>query len=95
MYSAWPKANRSGGSDGRPSPVAATAGIARRRIGGNQPDVAQADECQQEADARSGRNLWHMQTGSPIAAAPITFMLNNKQYVVIGSGGVVMAFALP
>jgi len=47
-------------------------------------------------DARTGRNLWHYQTGSPIwGGAPMTFMLDGKQYVVIGSGTAITAFALP
>ena len=38
-------------------------------------------------DARTGKNLWHYQTGSPIwGAAPMTYMLDGRQHVVIGSG---------
>ena len=44
-------------------------------------------------DAASGRNLWHFQTGSAIYAAPITYMLDGKQYVVIPSGTTLFAFA--
>jgi alcohol dehydrogenase (cytochrome c) len=47
-------------------------------------------------DARSGRNLWHYQTGSPIwGGSPMTYTLDRKQYVIIPSGSAVMAFALP
>jgi alcohol dehydrogenase (cytochrome c) len=47
-------------------------------------------------DARTGKNLWHYQTGSPIwGGAPMTYMLDGKQYVVIGSGATITAFALP
>jgi len=46
-------------------------------------------------DARTGKNLWHMQTGSPIYAAPATFTVNERQYVVIPSGTTLIAFALP
>jgi alcohol dehydrogenase (cytochrome c) len=47
-------------------------------------------------DARSGRNVWHYQTGSPIwGGSPMTFMLDERQYVVIGSGSTITAFALP
>jgi len=46
-------------------------------------------------DATSGKNLWHFQTGSPIYAAPITYMLDGRQYVVIGSGTTVYALAVP
>ena len=47
-------------------------------------------------DSRTGRNLWHYQTGSPIwGGSPMTFMLDGKQYVVVGSGTAITAFALP
>jgi len=47
-------------------------------------------------DARTGSNLWHYQTGSPIwGGSPMTFMLDGRQYVVIGSGATITAFALP
>ncbi len=47
-------------------------------------------------DARTGKNLWFFPTGAPIwGAAPMTFMLDGRQHVVIGSGTTVTAFALP
>jgi alcohol dehydrogenase (cytochrome c) len=47
-------------------------------------------------DARSGKNLWHRQTGTPIwGAAASTYMLDGRQYVVITSGTNLIAFALP
>ena len=47
-------------------------------------------------DARTGANLWHYQTGSGLwGAAPITYMLDGRQYVVVGSGSAVTAFAVP
>jgi alcohol dehydrogenase (cytochrome c) len=47
-------------------------------------------------DSRTGKNLWHYQTGSPIwGGAPMTYMLDDRQYVVIGSGANITAFALP
>jgi alcohol dehydrogenase (cytochrome c) len=47
-------------------------------------------------DARTGRNVWHYQTGSPIwGGSPMTYMLDGRQYVVIGSGTAITAFALP
>jgi alcohol dehydrogenase (cytochrome c) len=46
-------------------------------------------------DASSGKNLWHLQTGAGVRSGPMTFMLNKKQYVVVASGGTVMALALP
>ena len=47
-------------------------------------------------EARTGKNLWFYPTGSPIwGAAAMTYMLDGKQQVLIGSGTTVMAFALP
>jgi alcohol dehydrogenase (cytochrome c) len=46
-------------------------------------------------DGVSGKNLWHFQTGAGIFAAPITYMLDGRQFVVLGSGTTVYAFALP
>jgi alcohol dehydrogenase (cytochrome c) len=47
-------------------------------------------------DGRSGRNLWYYPTGSPIwGAAAMTFMLDGRQFVMIGSGTNLTAFALP
>ena len=46
-------------------------------------------------DAVSGKNLWHFQTGSGIYAAPITYMLDGRQFVVLPSGTTLFAFALP
>ena len=47
------------------------------------------------ADARTGKQLWTYQTGSGIYAAPTTFMIDDRQYVVMPSGSTFTAFALP
>ena len=47
-------------------------------------------------NAATGENLWHYQTGSRIwGAAPMTFMLDGRQLVLIASGTTLTAFALP
>ena len=47
-------------------------------------------------DARTGKNLWRYATGTPIwGAAPMTFMLDGRQHVVIASGTTLLSFALP
>jgi outer membrane protein assembly factor BamB len=46
-------------------------------------------------DARTGEDLWHFQTGAPITAAPITYLLDGKQYVTVASRGALIAFSLP
>ena len=46
-------------------------------------------------DARSGKNLWHYQTGSALYAGAVTYMLDGRQYVLMPSGTTLTAFALP
>jgi alcohol dehydrogenase (cytochrome c) len=47
-------------------------------------------------DARTGTNLWRYATGTPIwGAAPMTFMLDGRQHVVVASGTTLLSFALP
>jgi alcohol dehydrogenase (cytochrome c) len=47
-------------------------------------------------DARTGRPLWHYQTGNGIwGAAPMTYMLDNRQQVLVPSGTTLLSFALP
>ncbi len=37
-------------------------------------------------DAKSGNVLWKYATGSPILAAPSSYTLDDKEYIVVGSG---------
>jgi alcohol dehydrogenase (cytochrome c) len=46
-------------------------------------------------DARSGRSLWHFQTGGTLAASPMTYAIDGKQYVAVAAGSAVFSFALP
>jgi alcohol dehydrogenase (cytochrome c) len=47
-------------------------------------------------ESRSGKHLWHYQTGSPIwGAAAMTYQLDGRQQVLIASGTTLTAFALP
>ena len=47
-------------------------------------------------DARTGVNLWRYATGNPIwGAAPMTFLLDGRQRIVIASGATLLSFALP
>jgi alcohol dehydrogenase (cytochrome c) len=46
-------------------------------------------------DARTGKPLWHYPTGSSIwGAAPMTYMFDGRQYVLIASGNTLVAFGL-
>ena len=46
-------------------------------------------------DAKTGRHLWHVQTGGNMAAAPISYAVNGRQFVAIAAGNTLFAFALP
>ena len=45
-------------------------------------------------NSRTGQELWRHQLGAPLYATPMTFMHNGRQYVVIGAGPTIAAFAL-
>src|SRR6185436_14780166 len=46
-------------------------------------------------DARTGKVLWHYQTGGNHAAAPISYAIDGRQYVALTAGNVLYSFALP
>jgi alcohol dehydrogenase (cytochrome c) len=47
-------------------------------------------------DSRTGKNLWRYPTGTPVwGAAPISYSIDGRQYVVIASGTTLLSFALP
>jgi alcohol dehydrogenase (cytochrome c) len=46
-------------------------------------------------NAKTGRDLWHVQLGAAIYSTAITFELDGTQYVVIPAGSALFAFALP
>ena len=47
-------------------------------------------------ESRTGKHLWHYQTGTAIwGAAAMTYMLDGRQFVLIPSGTTLVAFALP
>jgi alcohol dehydrogenase (cytochrome c) len=46
-------------------------------------------------DAETGRTLWHGYGGGEVQSPPITYELDGRQYIVIGSHGVLYAWALP
>jgi len=41
-----------------------------------------------------GTTLWHSAIGR-VGNGPVTYELDGKQYVLLGGGGVLYAFALP
>jgi alcohol dehydrogenase (cytochrome c) len=46
-------------------------------------------------DATTGKHLWHFQTGGNMAASPMSYAVDGKQYVAISAGNVLFSFALP
>jgi alcohol dehydrogenase (cytochrome c) len=46
-------------------------------------------------DARSGKPLWHFNTGQDMSASPMSYAIAGKQYVAIAAGSDVFSFALP
>ena len=46
-------------------------------------------------DAKTGKPLWHFQTGGSPAAAPISYAIDGRQYVAVSAGNTVFSFALP
>jgi len=46
-------------------------------------------------DARTGQHLWHTQTGGNMAASPICYAVDGRQFVAIAAGNMVHSFVLP
>jgi alcohol dehydrogenase (cytochrome c) len=52
-------------------------------------------EAFEAVDARTGKSLWHFNTGQSMHASPMSYSAGGKQYVAIASGSDVFSFALP
>jgi alcohol dehydrogenase (cytochrome c) len=46
-------------------------------------------------DSSDGKTLWHAGSGSEIASSPASYELDGRQYVLMSSGSVLFAWALP
>jgi alcohol dehydrogenase (cytochrome c) len=46
-------------------------------------------------DATTGKFLWRYQTGGNMAASPMSFAVDGRQYVAVASGDAIYCFALP
>ena len=46
-------------------------------------------------DAKSGKPLWHFNTGQRFHASPMSYAVAGKQYVAIAAGSDIFVFALP
>ncbi len=46
-------------------------------------------------EAKTGKVLWHFQTGANMAAAPMSYAVDGRQFVVLPAGNFLYGFALP
>jgi alcohol dehydrogenase (cytochrome c) len=46
-------------------------------------------------DSSDGKTLWHAGSGASIVSSPTSYELDGRQYVLMSSGGVLFAWALP
>jgi alcohol dehydrogenase (cytochrome c) len=47
------------------------------------------------ADAKTGKPLWRYEGNQPIKGSPMTYQVNDRQYIAIAAGPNILAFALP
>jgi alcohol dehydrogenase (cytochrome c) len=47
------------------------------------------------ADAKTGKLLWHFNTGQSWKAGPMSYAIGGKQYIGVAAGSTIMTFALP
>jgi alcohol dehydrogenase (cytochrome c) len=45
-------------------------------------------------ESKTGRPVWHFETGQAWRASPMTYMVGGKQYVVLAGAGGLFTFAL-
>jgi alcohol dehydrogenase (cytochrome c) len=53
------------------------------------------DESLVALNAATGSELWRFRSGGPITAAPVTYELAGRQFIVVAAGRSILAFALP
>ena len=46
-------------------------------------------------DTATGKTLWHAGLGGDIQTSPTTYLLDGRQYVLMGAGQTLFAWALP
>ena len=46
-------------------------------------------------DAKTGKHLWHYQTGGSNGAAPMSYAVDGRQYIALSAGSNLFTFALP
>ena len=45
-------------------------------------------------DPATGEILWHFRTGASVSNGPMTYLLDGKQYLIVGAGDTLFAFAI-
>jgi len=63
--------------------------------GGNLLFASTRDGYLSAFDAKTGEHLWHFHTGGAHAASPMSYAVDDRQYVALSAGSVLFAFALP
>jgi len=46
-------------------------------------------------DAKTGKALWRFQTGAALAASPMSYAVDGRQFIAMAAGNFVYGFALP
>ncbi len=46
-------------------------------------------------DSRTGKELWHHQTGGEILSSPISYSVDGRQYIAVSTDAALFTFALP
>ncbi|HXP15668.1 MAG TPA: PQQ-dependent dehydrogenase, methanol/ethanol family [Terriglobales bacterium] len=49
----------------------------------------------ESVEARTGRPLWHFNTGQTMHASPMSYMVDGVQYIAVSAGSDVFSFSLP
>ncbi len=70
-----------------------TAGILS--TAGNVLFTADANDNLVAMDSASGKTLWHVSVGAELAASPMTYELEGRQFVITPVGNNLLAWALP
>jgi alcohol dehydrogenase (cytochrome c) len=63
--------------------------------GGNLLFASMRDGNIAALDARTGKYLWHFQTGGENNAAPMSYAVGGRQFIALSAGNVLFSFALP
>ncbi len=56
---------------------------------------AEDDGAFSAVNARTGQPVWHFQTSQLWKASPMTYSVENRQFIAIAAGGSILAFGLP